>query len=151
MECGAQMEHSCLLKPTRPLGFHRGTMKSEYHPLSPAFELILDSFHSSLELEIRLPLSTISRTVYIHVFISARFEWKHSVSFSPLLASSVPSHGMTFLPPSFRTRFDSLRFITLVIVPSRELRGRVISHGYPSDWVAKRRFSARFLARSPAN
>jgi len=54
-------------------------------------------------------------------------------------------------PASFPARFDSLRFITLVIVPSRELRGRVISRGYPSDWVAKRRFRAHFLARSPAN
>lgn len=56
-----------------------------------AFESILGSFH---RFEIgRLSLSAVSSGLYSRV--TARIEWKHSVSFSSHLVSS---HG-TFLPP----------------------------------------------------
>lgn len=122
-------------------------MKPEY----VAFESILGSFHH-FEID-RLSLSAVSSGLYSRV--TARIERKHSLSFSSRLVSS---RG-TFLPPLSRftlpARFGSLRFIILVIVPSRELRVRVISRGYPLDWVAKRRFGtpsrARFHVRSCAN
>lgn len=102
-----------LLKSTEAVGFSSGHDEIWMPSSPPAFELILDSFHSSLE--IRLSLSTISRTVYIHVFISARIEWKHSVSLFLSLSRVVSPR-----PPSHLTEWHfsrlvsrSLRLITI--------------------------------------
>lgn len=78
----------------------------------PRIRIDSRSFHPSFEIG-RLSLSAISRTVYIHVFITTRIEWKHSVLF--LVSSSVPSHRMTFLPsrsPPASTHYDLLRSLS---------------------------------------
>lgn len=75
-----------------------------------AFESILGSFH---RFEIgRLSLSAVSSGLYSRV--TARIEWKHSLSFSSRFVSSrlVSSHG-TVLPPLSRFASHPLRLITI--------------------------------------
>lgn len=113
---GARKWNIRVVKADRgPLGFHRA--RWNLNTTLPRIRIDSRFFSPGFRNRPALSLSAISQTVYIHVFITARIEWKRARSLSLSRVSRSPSHltewhfsRLVFPPAS--THYDLLRSLS---------------------------------------